>query len=162
MELIIRKASAHDTSQILSYIRELAEFEKLSHEVTATEEILKKSLFSEGSNARVFIAEENQKPVGFALTFFNFSTFLGRKGLYLEDLYISPKHRGKSYGTKLLRFLAQFAKEEGCGRFEWSVLDWNQKAIDLYTKLGAKPMSEWTMYRMDEETLEKFAQSSRE
>ncbi len=162
MKLTIRPARVEDTGLILSLIKELAEFEKLAHEVTATEETLRGSLFSNDSNTRVFVAEEGSAPVGFALTFFNFSTFLGVKGLYLEDLYIKPMYRGKGYGTVLLSFLARFAGEQGCGRFEWSVLDWNQKAIDLYKKLGAKPQDEWTIYRMSKPTFEKLAQSFRE
>ncbi len=159
MELTIRPATKQDTALILSMIRELAEFEKLAHEVMATEEMLQKSLFSDGANTNVFVAEAHQKPVGFALTFFNFSTFLGIKGLYLEDLYIKPEFRGKGYGTILLSFLAQFAIDQNCGRFEWSVLDWNQIAIDLYRKLGAKPLNEWTQYRMDKPTFEKLART---
>ncbi len=146
--LKIRPAVATDAGQILRFIRELAEFEKLSHQVVATEEQLTKNLFSEKKYAEVLLAERDGAPVAFALFFHNFSTFLGRPGIYLEDLYVSPKHRSLGIGQRLLSHLATLAEERGCGRLEWSVLDWNTNAISFYEKLGAKPLSDWIIYRI--------------
>lgn len=146
-------AVAADAPDILGFIRGLAKFEKLEHEVKATEELLRESLFGARPRAEVVFLEEDARRVGFALFFHNYSTFLGRPGLYLEDLYVIPEARGKGYGKRLLAFLAKLAVERGCGRFEWSVLDWNESAIKLYAALGAKPLSEWTGQRLTGDAL---------
>lgn len=153
----IRAATEVDVPLILSFIRELAEYEKLSHEVVATEEVLRDSLFGERTGAEVVICHQDGEPAGFALFFHNFSTFLGRPGLYLEDLYVKPEKRGMGLGRALLVHLAGLARERGCGRMEWSVLDWNEPAIRVYEGVGAKPMDEWTVYRVTGEALEKLA-----
>ena len=153
----IRIATEDDVPLILSFIRELADFERLSHEVVATEEVLRGSLFGERTGAEVVIGYHEGTPAGFALFFHNFSTFLGRPGLYLEDLYVKPEMRGLGLGRALLVHLAGIAKERGCGRMEWSVLDWNEPAIKLYKGIGATPMDEWTVYRVTGEALEDLA-----
>ena len=150
-------ATEDDVPLILSFIRELAEYEKLSHEVVATEGVLRESLFGERTGAEVVICYYEGSPAGFALFFHNFSTFLGRPGLYLEDLYVKPEMRGRGLGRALLVHLAGIAKERGCGRMEWSVLDWNEPAIKLYKGIGATPMDEWTVYRVTGEALEDLA-----
>jgi GNAT superfamily N-acetyltransferase len=155
--ITIRKAKKEDCAIILSFIRELADYEKLAHEVVATEEILTKTLFGENATAYVLIAEYEDKPAGFALYFYNFSTFLGRPGIYLEDLYVPETLRGKGIGKALLKELANIAVQENCGRLEWSVLDWNKPSIEFYQSLGAKPMDGWTTYRLDGPTLKDFA-----
>jgi GNAT superfamily N-acetyltransferase len=147
--LTIRPAVESDTATLLSLINELAEYEKLSDAVVATEETLRVTLFSGRPAAEALIGELEGRPVAFALFFHNYSTFLGRKGLYLEDLYVQPEYRGRGYGKGMLIRLAQIAVERGCGRFEWSVLDWNSSAIEFYRKLGAVPMDEWTVFRLD-------------
>ena len=141
---------------ILSLIRELAEFERLGDEVVATAEDLDRSLFGARPAAEVVIAEVADEPVGFALFFTNFSTFLGRPGLYLEDLFVRSEHRGQGVGRALLGNLAATARERGCGRFEWAVLDWNRKAIDFYESLGARALKEWTIYRVTGAPLERL------
>ena len=146
--LNIRAAERSDTALILELIRGLAEYEKLSHEVVATPELLEKWLFGERPVAEVLIAEWEGLPRGFALFFHNFSTFLGRPGFYLEDLYVQPEFRGRGIGKALLLRLARLAVERGYGRLEWSVLDWNEPAIRFYKSLGAKPMDEWTVFRL--------------
>lgn len=146
--LNIRAAERSDTALILELIRGLAEYEKLSHEVVATPELLEKWLFGERPVAEVLIAEWEGLPRGFALFFHNFSTFLGRPGFYLEDLYVQPEFRGRGIGKALLLRLARLAVERGYGRVEWSVLDWNEPAIRFYKSLGAKPMDEWTVFRL--------------
>ncbi len=143
-----RKAEPNDTDLILQFITELAEFEKLVHEVKADAATLHKSLFMDPHGPEVLIAEENEKPIGFVLFFHNFSTFLGRKGIYIEDLYIRSEHRGKGYGELLLSQIKELAKERNCGRVEWWVLDWNERAINFYKKMGATPMSDWTVFRL--------------
>lgn len=153
----IRPATEDDVPIILSLIRELAEYERLSHEVVATEGLLRESLFGERRGAEVLIACCKGAPAGFALFFHSFSTFLGRPGIYLEDLYVKPKFRGRGIGRALLTHLARLAKERGCGRLEWSVLDWNEPAIKLYKSIGAVPMDEWTVYRVTGEALETLA-----
>lgn len=144
--LNIKFANKEDTPLILSFIRELAEYEKLQHEVVATKEILEETLFGDKAYAEVIIAYFNDEAVGFALFFHNFSTFLGKPGIYLEDLYVKPRARGNGIGKKMLRFLANLAIERNCGRLEWWVLDWNEDAIGFYKRLGAQPMNEWTVY----------------
>ncbi|MEG1572676.1 MAG: GNAT family N-acetyltransferase [Bacteroidales bacterium] len=146
--MTIKPATPADTPLILEFIKAIASYEKLLHEVEATEEVLHQSLFGENANAKVIIAYEEEKPVGFALYFYNFSTFKGRKGLYLEDLFVYPQHRGKGYGKALLLHLAQQAQEENCGRMEWIVLDWTPSAIEFYHSVGAKAMDEWTVFRL--------------
>jgi GNAT superfamily N-acetyltransferase len=153
----IRPATEDDVPIILSLIRELAAYERLSHEVVATEGLLRESLFGERRGAEVLIVCCKGAPAGFALFFHSFSTFLGRPGIYLEDLYVKPEFRGRGIGRALLTHLARLAKERGCGRLEWSVLDWNEPAIKLYKSIGAVPMDEWTVYRVTGEALETLA-----
>jgi GNAT superfamily N-acetyltransferase len=153
----VRKATKEDCTLILQFIKELAAYEKLLHEVIADVATLEKNLFGENPYAKVIIGEVNGEPVGFALYFHNFSTFLGKPGIYLEDLYIKPEFRGKGFGKKLLAHLAKLAIELGCGRLEWWVLDWNEPAINFYKSLGAQPMDEWTVNRVTGEALEKLA-----
>lgn len=155
-QMAFRYAREEDAALILRFIRELAEYEKMSDGVVATEELLREWIF-EKRRAEVVFALEDGEEVGFALFFHNFSTFLGRAGIYLEDLYVRPESRGKGYGKGLLKKLAQIAVERGCGRLEWSCLDWNQPSIDVYLSLGAEPMSDWTTYRLAGETLQKMA-----
>ena len=157
MNIVIRDAQARDAAQIHAFIVELAIYEKAEHEVIASVADIERSLFEPGSPARGLICEINGQPVGFAVYFLSYSTWLGRKGLYLEDLYVSPQHRGSGAGKRLLRHLARLAFDSGCGRFEWSVLDWNEPAIQFYQSLGAKPQSEWVRYRMAGDTLKHFA-----
>lgn len=152
-ELSFRFAVREDTPLILSFIRALAEYEQMADQVVATEELLAEQLFDRGG-AEVLFALEDGQEVGFALFFHNFSTFLGRAGLYLEDLYVLPEHRGKGYGKALLQRLARIARERGCGRMEWWCLDWNRPSIDFYLSLGAEPMTDWTVYRLSGRTLE--------
>ena len=151
-EVTFRKAVREDVPLILEFIKGLAEYEKMSDEVVATEEILDEWLFDK-EKAEVIFAIAEWEEVGFALFFHNFSTFLGRAGIYLEDLFVKPKYRGNGYGKAILKRLAQIAVERGCGRLEWSCLDWNQPSIDFYLSLGATPMSGWTGYRLTGKTL---------
>jgi GNAT superfamily N-acetyltransferase len=155
--LRIRAATAADVSLILGFIRELAEYEKLSHEVVATEADIHASLFGPKPVAECVLAELHGQPVGFALFFHNFSTFLGRPGIYLEDLYVRPTERGKGIGRKLLAQLAQLAVERRCGRLEWAVLDWNEPAIRFYENLGARILKEWRINRLTGKALENMA-----
>lgn len=155
-KLSFRFARENDCSLILFFIRELAAYEKMLNEVSATEDLLREWIFEKKKAEVLFVCEE-EKEVGFAVFFHNFSTFLGRAGLYLEDLYIMPEHRGKGYGRETLKKLAQIAVERGCGRLEWCCLDWNQPSIDFYRSMGAEPMDEWTIYRIAGETLTKLA-----
>ena len=152
-----RFASEEDVGLILQFIRELAEYEKMLSEVVVTEALLHEWIF-EKHKAEVIFALEDGREVGFALFFHNFSTFLGRAGLYLEDLYVKPEYRGKGYGKGLLKTLAKIAVERGCGRLEWWCLDWNKPSIDFYLSLGAEPMKDWTTYRITGETLTKLAE----
>jgi GNAT superfamily N-acetyltransferase len=151
---MIRKASADDLSLIAAFIRELAEYEKLVDAVVFDEAQLQRSLFGERPFAEVLIAEDGSEAVGFALFFHNFSTFVGRPGLYLEDLFVRPEARGKGFGKALLIRLAQLAVERGCGRVEWSVLNWNRPSIEFYEALGARANSDWTTYRLTGEALQ--------
>ena len=155
----IRYAEEKDTVLILDFIKGLAVYEKLENEVVATPEILKEWIFDK-KKAEVIFAMDGEKEVGFALFFHNFSTFLGRAGIYLEDLFVLPEYRGRGYGKGLLCKLAEIACERGCGRLEWSCLDWNQPSIDFYKSMGAVPMDEWTIYRVTGETLEKMAKGN--
>ena len=156
--LTLRFAQETDVPLILSFIKKLAEYEKLSHEVVTDEATLRQSLFGERRVAEVIIGDYNDEPVAFALFFHNFSTFLGRPGIYLEDLYVDPAMRGQGIGQMMLTYLAKLAVERGCGRLEWWVLDWNEPAINFYKKLGAQPMDEWTVYRLTGATLAQLAQ----
>jgi GNAT superfamily N-acetyltransferase len=158
--LRIEKANEGDVPQILSFIRELAEYEHMSDEVVATEELLRTALFGERAMAEVVIAYMGEHAVGFALFFHNFSTFLGQPGIYLEDLYVQPHARGRGIGRALLSHLARLAKERGCGRVEWAVLDWNEPAIRFYQGLGAVPMNEWTVFRATGDVLDRLAQTT--
>lgn len=151
-----RYANESDVSLILEFIKGLAEYEKMSDEVIATEDLLREWIF-EKKKAEVIFALEDTQAVGFALFFHNFSTFLGRAGIYLEDLFVKPEYRGKGYGKALLKQLAAIAVERGCGRLEWSCLDWNKPSIDFYLSLGAKPMDEWTVYRVTGKKLNQLA-----
>ena len=153
----ITRATRQDVSTILGFIRQLAAYEHMENEVVATEELLEEWLFDR-EKAEVLIAREGDLPVGFALYFHNFSTFLGRAGIYLEDLFVLKEYRGRGYGKALLRRLAQITVERGCGRLEWCCLDWNQPSIDFYRSLGAVPMSDWTIYRLTGETLNRMAE----
>lgn len=160
MSLHIRPASADDAGLILRFITDLAIYEKAEHEVRTDVEGIRASLFAADGPARALICERDGEPIGYAVYFFNYSTWLGRAGLYLEDLYVDPAHRGIGAGKALLRHLARIAVERGCGRFEWSVLDWNQPALDFYESLGARPQSEWTTYRLTGQALLDLATSA--
>ena len=156
----IRTTTEADIPVILSLIRELAEYERAPDSVVATEAGLSDVLFGPKPSAEVLLALARGEPVGFAVYFYNFSTWLGRPGLYLEDLFVRPAVRGKGYGRALLERLAQIAQERGCGRMEWAVLDWNDPAIQFYRKLGAEPMNEWTVFRLTEDGIAKLASRS--
>lgn len=156
-ELTFRNAQRSDTSLILQFIRELAEYEKMLDEVVADEKTLEEWIFDRGK-AEVIFAVVDGTEVGFALFFHNFSTFLGRAGIYLEDLFVKPEYRGNGYGKAILRRLASIAVERKCGRLEWWCLDWNQPSIDFYLSLGAEPMSDWTVYRITGDTLANLAE----
>ena len=156
MELGFRFAKPSDVPLILEFIRGLADYEQMLDQVVATEELLTEWLFVR-KKAEVLLALEGGSEVGFALFFHNFSTFLGRAGIYLEDLFVKPEHRGKGYGKALLKELAKIAVARGCGRLEWWCLDWNKPSIDFYRRLGAQPMDEWTVYRLTGDTLKALA-----
>jgi len=147
-ELTIRPAAEKDVAVIFSLIKELAEYERLTHEVVATEDDIRRSLFGERPFAEVLIGEHEGTPISFALYFYNFSTFIGKPGIYLEDLYVRPEFRGRGFGRQMLVHIARLALKRNCGRFEWSVLDWNTPAIRTYDKLNAKPMRDWILYRL--------------
>ena len=157
--LEIRSATKSDVPVILSFIKKLADYERLSHEMVATEGMLRKTLFGRQRTAEVAIGYYKKEPVGFVLFFPNYSTFLGRPGLYIEDLFVDESHRRRGFGRALLLYVARLASERGCGRLEWSVLDWNEPAINFYKKLGAIPMSEWTMFRVTGESLVRLAKA---
>ena len=155
--LNLRNATEADVPLILRFIRELAEYERLAHECVATEELVRETLFGERRYAEVIIAEHDGEPAGFALFFHNYSTFLARPGIYLEDLYVRPELRGHGIGKALLARLAALAVERNCGRLEWAVLNWNEPAIRFYRSLGALPQDQWTVYRVTGETLERLS-----
>jgi GNAT superfamily N-acetyltransferase len=155
----IRQATEQDVPLILSFIRQLAEYELLSHEAVVNEKTLRESLFGPRRYAEVLLGYAGEEPVAFAVFFHNFSTFLGRPGLYLEDLFVIPEMRGKGFGRTMLVELAKIARERNCGRFEWAVLDWNQPAIQFYKNLGAIPMDEWTIFRVTGEALGRLSDS---
>lgn len=150
----IRSAVESDTPLILTMIKELADYEKLLDEVIADEKTLHESLFNDPKGPEVLIAEEGSETVGFVLFFHNFSTFLGKKGVYIEDLYVKEAYRGKGYGEAILDKICAIASERSCKRVEWWVLDWNKKAIDFYKKIGARPMEEWTVFRLTEDAIQ--------
>jgi GNAT superfamily N-acetyltransferase len=155
----IRNATAADVPLILQLIRELATYERAPNNVVATEGGLREVLFGPEPSAKVMLAFEENEPVGFAVYFFNFSTWLGLPGLYLEDLFVKPETRGRGYGRALLIHLARIARDRGCGRMEWAVLDWNDPAIGFYRKLGAEPLEEWTVFRLRRDGIERLAES---
>lgn len=155
----LRFATAQDTALILEFIKELAHYERMSDQVFATEELLHDTLFTQ-KKAEVLIGEYQGKPVAFALFFHNFSTFLGRPGIYLEDLYVKEEYRGMGFGKTILKTLAKLAKDRGCKRMEWSCLDWNAPSIGFYKSLGSIPMDEWTIYRLQGEALDRLAEGS--
>jgi len=154
----LRFAEINDVPLILEFIKELATYEKMLNEVVATEEILRESLF-ERKIAEVIIGEYENQPIGYALFFHNFSTFLGKPGIYLEDLYVKPEMRGKGMGKIILSFLAKLTLDRKCGRLEWWCLDWNEPSVKFYKRLGAAPMDEWTVFRADDEPLKKLAKT---
>ena len=156
---VLREATEADVALILSFIRQLAEYEKLTHEVEATEDVLRQSLFGDQKVAEVILGYFQGASVSFALFFHNFSTFLGRPGIYLEDLYVKPEMRGKGFGKTMLAYLARLALDRKCGRLEWWVLDWNKTAIGFYKSIGAKAMDEWTVYRVENKALDDLATS---
>jgi len=158
-KLVIRPATATDVPVILELIQALAAYERAPNEVTATEKGLTEVLFGAKPAAEVLLAFEDETAVGFAVFFHNFSTWLGLPGLYLEDLFVRPEHRGKGYGRALLVDLAKIARDRGCGRMEWAVLDWNEPAMQFYRKLGAKPMDEWTVFRLTRDGINRLAES---
>ena len=160
-ELTFRFAGEEDVGTVLFFIRELAEYEHLAGEVVATEALLREWIFEKG-RAEVVFAMAEGKEVGFALFFHNFSTFLGRSGLYLEDLFVLPQYRGRGYGRAILEHLAFLAAKRGCGRLEWWCLDWNQPSIDFYLSLGAEPMQDWTVYRLAGDTLQNLARRGKD
>ncbi len=157
MELTFRFAERGDTPLILKFIKDLAEYEKMSDEVIATEEILENWIFDKGRAEVIFAVAEGQE-VGFALFFHNFSTFLGRAGIYLEDVFVKPEYRGRGFGRAIMKKLAQIAAERGCGRFEWWCLNWNTPSIGFYKSLGARPMEDWTVYRLEGKALDNLAE----
>lgn len=158
-DFVIQKANKEDVPLILSFIRELAEYEQLLHEVVATEQILLESLFGDNPRAEVLIGFSNGLPSSFVLYFYNYSTFLGRPGVYIEDLYVRPEFRGLGIGKKLLAYLAKICIDNNCPRLQWWVLDWNEDAIGFYKRIGAKPMDEWTVYRVSGQELNQLANS---
>ena len=154
---MIRTGTEEDAPVIFSLIKELAEYEHLAHEVVASVDDIRRTLFGERPFAETLIGEYGGLPISFALFFYNFSTFIGKPGICLEDLYVQPEHRGKGFGSKMLAHIAALARERNCGRFEWSVLNWNTPAIRTYEKLGATPMKDWILYRLSGETLDRLA-----
>lgn len=160
MTVSYREAHRQDAPLILQFIRELADYENLLHEVVASEELISHTLFSKEAKAFCIIAEDNEAPVGFALCFYNYSTFQGRPGIYIEDLYVRKAYRNRGIGKGFFRFLARKALHENCGRIQWWVLDWNEPSIKFYEKMGARGMKEWTVYRLEGASLENMAKDS--
>ncbi|MEA2096210.1 MAG: GNAT family N-acetyltransferase [Candidatus Cloacimonadota bacterium] len=156
-EIQIRVATIEDSSLILNFVKELAKFERAASEVSATIEDIQRSIFGTDSSVNALICSINNKPIGFAVYFYNYSTWQGKNGLYLEDIYITPKYRGRGAGKELIKYLAKIAVSKDCGRFELSVLDWNESAIEFYESFGAKPQNEWIIYRLDRKALRDFA-----
>lgn len=159
-DLFIRQAQEEDVPLLLDFIKQLADYEKLSHVVVADAESLRRTLFGEIAFAEVILADYQNQSVGFALFFHNYSTFLGKPGIYLEDLFVVPAMRGKGIGRELLKYLARLTKERNCGRLEWSVLDWNKPAIEFYKNMGAVPMEQWTVFRLTGKALERLSGSA--
>lgn len=159
MSVLIREANRSDSGLILKFIKELAHYEKAEHEVIATESSIEHSIFGDDSTTHAIICEKNGCAIGFAVYFFNYSTWQGKHGLYLEDLYVNRSERGSGAGKALLKALANIAVDKGCGRFEWSVLDWNEPAIEFYNSLGARPKDEWIGYRLTGNELKALAES---
>ncbi|TWF54164.1 GNAT family N-acetyltransferase [Neorhizobium alkalisoli] len=157
MTITIREASPEDASTLFHFIRELAIYEKAEHEVEATVETIESSIFGPGSVTHALIAEADGEPIGMAIWFFSYSTWKAKNGIYLEDLYVTPKARGLGAGKALLKRLAAIAVDHGCARFEWSVLDWNTPAIKVYDAVGAEPLTEWIRYRLEDNALKSFA-----
>lgn len=155
--LVIREAKENDVRLLLNLIKEIAEYEKMSDEVIATEETLMESIFK-NNRANALILEFDNKEIGYCIYFYNFSTFIGRNGLYIEDIFIRKEYRGKGFGSEIFKFLAKKAKDEGLKRMEWSCLNWNEPSIKFYKSLGAIPMDEWTVYRLTEEKINELAQ----
>lgn len=160
MNVTIRKAKRSEASEILEFIEELAVYEKLENEVVATTELIQKTMFGDKPYAEVLFVLEDQTKVGIAIFFHSYSTFLAQPGIYLEDLFVKFSHRGKGYGKKLLSYLASLAVERNCGRLDWSVLDWNQPALDFYRSIGAKPMEDWTSQRLEGKSLSRLASAN--
>ena len=156
-EINIREATIGDSSLILKFVKELAKYERAASEITATVKDIQRSIFGADATVHALICSLNNKPIGFAVYFYNYSTWKGKNGLYLEDIYITPKFRGKGAGKMLLKYLARIAVSKGCGRFELSVLNWNEPAIEFYKSIGAKPQNEWLIYRLEGEALRDFA-----
>ena len=159
-EVTYRRAEKNDAPLVLDFIKAIAEYEKMSDQVVATEELIREQVFEKQRAEVIFVLEDGNE-VGFALYFYNFSTFVGRSGLYLEDVFVKPEYRGRGYGKGLIMQLARIAKEKGCGRMEWTCLDWNQPSIDFYLSLGAVPMSDWTVYRLTREGILSLAESDK-
>lgn len=159
MSIVVREANRADSGLILKFIQELARYEKAEHEVHATSLSIEESIFGENSTTKVVICERANVPIGFAVYFFNYSTWLGKHGLYLEDLYVSKTERGSGAGKVLLKYLAKIAVDKDCGRFEWNVLDWNEPAIEFYKSLGAKPKTKWVGYQLTGQDLVALAES---
>ncbi len=157
--LTVRQATIEDVPTLLGFIKDLAIYEKAEHEVLATEQTIEATVFGENSHVSALICEENGVAIGSAIYFFNYSTWLAKPGLYLEDLYVAPEHRGKGAGTKILKVLAQVALDKGCARFEWSCLDWNTPSRDFYHSIGSKAQEEWISYRMVESDMKRFIAS---
>lgn len=160
MTVEIRPARPEDAQQILDFITELAVYERAGHEVKASVEDIRSTLFTDNAPARALMCLLDGRPIGYAVYFYSYSTWLGRNGIYLEDLYVTPEQRGIGAGRHLLREIAREARANGCGRLEWSVLDWNQPAIDFYRSIGALPQDEWVRYRLDGDALREFAESN--
>ena len=156
-EIQIREATVEDSSLILNFVKESAKFERAASEVSATVEDIQRSIFGADSTVHALICSINNEPIGFAVYFYNYSTWQGKNGLYLEDIYITPKYRGKGAGKMLFNHIAKIAALKDCGRFEWSVLNWNRSAIEFYESFGAKPQNEWIIYRLDRKALRDFA-----
>ncbi len=155
----IHSATPDDAALLLELVKELATYERLAHEVVATPDEIRESLFGKNRRAEALLLREGDKAVAFAIFFHNFSTFVGRAGIYLEDIYVKPEYRGKGYGKRLFQEVAKIAVERNCGRYEWAVLDWNQPAIDFYKSFGARAMSDWTVFRLDGDELRRLAGS---
>ena len=157
VNLDIRPATAGQVRLIMNFIKEMAEYEKLTHEVVADEDILRENLFGKNRSAEAVIGYYKEKPVGYAMFFYNFSSFTGKPGLYIEDIYVKTEHRGKGFGRALLLYLARLARDKKCARMEWAVLTWNEPAINFYKKMGAVSMDEWRIFRLSGESLKKLA-----